>query len=310
MAYPIEKKLVVGISANALFDLKKEDDLFINKGLEAYRKYQIDNKTETIPKGVAFPFIKRLLHINDVYSEEKPIEVVLLSKNSPETGIRIFNSIKHYELDITRAAFMSGKPAYEYIPAFNISLFLSTNKNDVNLATMKNYAAGRVIRTKVIDGDDISELRVAFDFDGVIANDETEKIYKKEGIEKYYEYETKHSQEALNPGPLADFFKRLSYFQELESKKESNDPNYKKILKTAIITARSAPAHERAINTLNKWGVTVDEMFLLGGVEKKRILEIMKPHLYFDDQLLHLDKNIQNIPLVHIPFGINNKNNT
>ncbi len=154
-------------------------------------------------------------------------------------------------------------------------------------------------------------LRVAFDFDGVIADDEAEKVYKKEGIEKYYEYETKHSQEALNPGPLADFFKRLSYFQKLETKKEAKNPQYKKILKTAIITARNAPAHERAVNTLKKWGVTVDEMFLLGGVEKKRILDIMKPHLYFDDQLIHLDDNIQNIPLVHIPFGISNekKNN-
>jgi len=124
MPYPIERKLVVGISANALFDLKKEDDIYRKQGLEAYRKYQIDNKKKIIPKGVAFPFIKRLLHINDVYKKEKPIEVVLLSKNSPETGIRIFNSIKHYDLDISRAAFMSGKPAYEYIPAVNISLFL------------------------------------------------------------------------------------------------------------------------------------------------------------------------------------------
>lgn len=306
MAYPIEKKLVVGISANSLFDLKKEDDIYNTEGLDAYRKYQIDNKKEILPKGVAFPFIKRLLHINDIYTIEKPIEVVLLSKNSPETGIRIFNSIKHYKLDITRAAFMSGKPAYEYIPAFNISLFLSTNENDVELALQSKYAAGRVIRTNVIDEEEVSELRVAFDFDGVIADDEAETVYQNEGIEKYYEYETLHSQEALNPGPLADFFKRLSFFQKLETRKEVEDNNYKRILKTAIITARNAPAHERAVNTLNNWGVTVDEMFLLGGVEKKRILDIMKPHLYFDDQLIHLDDKIQNIPLVHIPFGIRN----
>ena len=163
MAYPIEKKLVVGISANALFDLKKEDDIYKTQGLEAYRKYQIENRKEIIQKGVAFPFIKRLLHINDVYAKEKLIEVVLLSKNSPETGIRIFNSIKHYKLDITRAAFMSGKPAYEYIPAFNISLFLSTNKKDVDLASEQKFAAGRVIRTKIIDEEDISELREGFE---------------------------------------------------------------------------------------------------------------------------------------------------
>jgi len=307
MAYPIEKKLVVGISSNALFDLKKEDDIFLNKGLEAYRNYQIDNKTKILEKGVAFPFIKRFLNINKTYTEEKPIEVVLLSKNSPETGIRIFNSIKHYDLDITRATFMSGKSSYEYIPAFNISLFLSTNKDDVDLAIKSNFAAGRVLRTKVTDDSGIKELRVAFDFDGVLADDEAEKVYKSDGIEKYYEYESKHSQEELNTGPLADFFKKLSFFQKLESKKEMENPNYEKILKTAIITARNAPAHERAVNTLKKWGVTVDEMFLLGGVEKKRILEVMKPHLYFDDQLVHLDEKMLDIPLVHIPFGISNK---
>jgi len=308
MPYPIERKLVVGISSNALFDLKKEDDIFKKEGLEAYRKYQIDNKTKILNKGVAFPFIKRLLHINDIYSKEKPIEVVLLSKNSPETGIRIFNSIKYYQLNITRAAFMSGKPVYEYIPAFNISLFLTTDKKDVQLAVQSNYPAGRVIRTKVTDDESISELRVAFDFDGVIADDEAEKVYKEKGIDEYYKYEVQHSQEPLNPGPLADFFKKLSFFQKLESKKEAKDPTYKKILKTAIITARNSPAHERAVNTLKEWGVTVDEMFLLGGIEKKRILSVMKPHLYFDDQIIHLDDSIQNIPLVHIPFGVTNKN--
>jgi len=307
MAYPIDRKLVVGISSNALFDLEKEDSIFKNDGLNAYRNYQIQNKTKILDKGVAFPFIRRFLHINDIYSKEKPVEVVLLSKNSPETGVRIYNSIKHYGLDITRATFMSGKSPYEYIPAFNISLFLATDKNDVDLAVAAKFAAGRVIRTKIVDDKSISELRVAFDFDGVIADDEAEKVYKNNGIEKYYEYEIEHSQDALNPGPLADFFKKLSFFQKLESKKEEKDPNYKKILKTAIITARNAPAHERAINTLKKWGVTVDEMFLLGGVEKKRILDIMKPHLYFDDQLVHLDESIHNIPLVHIPFGIANK---
>lgn len=307
MAYPIERKLVVGISSNALFDLAEEDRIFRENGLQAYRKYQIENKQKIILKGVAYPFIKRLLHINDVYKDEKPIEVVLLSKNSPETGIRIFNSIKAYGLDISRAAFMSGQSPFEYIPAFNISLFLATDKNDVELAVKANMPAGRVIRTEIRDDEKIQELRVAFDFDGVIADDEAEKIYKEKGLEKYYEYETSHSQEALKPGPLGDFFKKLSFFQKLETKKQTQDSSYKKILKTAIITLRNAPAHERAINTLKEWGVTVDEMFLLGGIEKKRILEIMKPHLYFDDQLIHLSETLENIPLVHIPFGITNK---
>lgn len=309
MAYPIEKKLVVGISSNALFDLSTEDDIFKNNGLEAYRDFQIKNKSIVLQKGVAFPFIKRFLNINNVYSDEKPVEVVLLSRNSPETGIRIFNSIREHGLDITRAAFMSGGSAIKYISVFNISLFLAINEKDVRLAIAEGLPAGQILKTKIIDDDeDAFELRVAFDFDGVIANDEAERKYKEVGLEEYHRYEDSHKSEALGSGPLADFFKKISFFQKLESKKQLEDSNYKKILKTAIITARNAPAHERAITTLNNWGVNVDEMFLLGGINKSRILEVLKPHLYFDDQKAHLDlKSNTNIPLVHIPFGIANE---
>jgi len=307
MAYPIDRKLVVAVSSNALFDLEKEDEIFKNEGLNAYRTHQIDNKQTPLKKGFAFPFIKRFLNINKVYPEQKPVEVVLLSKNSPETGIRVFNAIKSYNLDISRAAFTSGKSPYNYIPAYNISLFLSTNEDDVIKAIESNYPAGRILKTTVQDDEDL-ELRVAFDFDGVIADDEAEKVYQDSGgqLEIYYSYETEHKQIALNPGPLGNFFKKLSYFQKMESRKEEKDPNYKKILKTAIITARNAPAHERAINTLKEWDVEVDEMFLLGGIEKKRILSVLKPHLFFDDQITHLDPKLENIPLVHIPFGIAN----
>ena len=307
MAYPIDKKLVVGISSNALFDLEKEDKIFEEKGLEAYRKYQVGNKLNFLETGVAYPFIKRFLKINKVYSEERPVEVVLLSRNSPETGIRIFNSIKHYDLDITRAAFMSGGTAVKYIPAFNISLFLAKKEEDVKEAINLGLPAGRILQAKVED-DDTDELRVAFDFDGVIADDEAEKNYKENGLEEYHKYEAKHSAESLKAGPLADFFKKLAFFQRLEIKNREKDKDYKRILKTSIITARNAPAHERAINTLNSWGVEVDEMFLLGGIDKSRVLEVMKPHLYFDDQMVHLnnDNNI-NIPLVHIPFGVANE---
>lgn len=308
MAYPIERKLVVAVSSNALFNLEKEDEIFKKEGLSAYKAYQIEHKQTTLDTGLAFPFIKRFLNINKVYPTESPVEVVLLSKNSPETGIRIFNAIKSYNLDISRAAFTSGKSPFNYIPAYNISLFLSTNEVDVLNAIEAKYAAGRILKTNVVDNDDL-ELRVAFDFDGVVADDEAEKVYAKSGqLDLYYQYETEHKQVALNPGPLGDFFKKLAFFQKLESKKEEKDLTYKKILKTAIITARNAPAHERAINTLKEWNVEVDEMFLLGGIEKKRILNILKPHLFFDDQLTHLDPRLENIPLVHIPFGIaNNK---
>ncbi|MCT3922237.1 5'-nucleotidase [Elizabethkingia anophelis] len=307
MPYPIERKLVVGVSSNALFNLETEDNIFVNEGIEEYRNYQIANKTKPLKSGIAMPFIKRFLNINNIYPDEAPVEVVLLSKNSPETGIRIFNAIKDHNLDITRAAFTSGKSPYKYIPAYNISLFLSTNEADVKNAINSNHGAGRILKTNINDDNDDMELRVAFDFDGVIADDQAEKIFKETGqLDLFHEHEQTHIEETHNPGPLADFFKKLSFFQQLETKKEIEDSNYKKIVKTAIVTARNAPSHERAIKTLQDWGVTVDEMFLLGGIDKARILDIIKPHLFFDDQISHLDPKLENIPLVHIPFGIAN----
>lgn len=309
MPYPIEKKLVVGVSSSALFNLENEDSLYQQKGVEEYRQFQIQHKKEILPKGVAFPFIKKFLDINKTYTEEMPVEVVLLSKNSPETGIRILNSIQHYELDITRAAFTSGKSPFAYIPAYNISLFLSTNQSDVENSIQADYPAGQFLNNAVNTFEnDSNELIVAFDFDGVIADDGSEAVYKQsESLIKFHEHELENIEMPHNPGPLADFFKKISYFQKLETKKENEIANYNKILRTAIITARSSPSHERAINTLSSWGVTVDELFLMGGVDKSRILNVLKPHIYFDDQLVHLNKERTDIPLVHIPFGVANK---
>lgn len=308
MAFPIEKKLVVGVSSNALFNLQKEDKIYSDNGIAAYRDYQKENKLVILEKGPAFPFIKRFLEINKHYSAEQPVEVVLLSKNSPETGIRIFNSIKHFKLDISRAAFTSGKSPFEYIPAYNISLFLTTNDFDVQNSIDAGFPAGKYINSNVEDLDDDIELRVAFDFDGVIADDGSEAIFKDtKDLNEFHKYEIQHITEPHNPGPLANFFKKLAFFQKLENKKETKYPNYKKILRTSIITARNSPSHERAINTLTSWGVTVDELFLMGGVDKSRILNVVKPHIYFDDQLVHLNTKSTKIPLVHVPFGIANK---
>lgn len=307
MSYPIDRKLVVGVSSNALFNLDYEDKIFKEEGVPAYRTYQEQNIEKLINKGLAFPFIRRFLNINNHYQKEKPVEVVLLSKNSSETGLRIFRSIRHYGLDISRAAFTSGSSPYKYIPAYNISLFLSTDDNDVLNAIQAGYAAGRFLKSVVEDKEEDNELRVAFDFDGVLADDESERVYaESQNLETYFNYEVTKSGVPLFPGPLSDFFKKLSYFQKLETKKLEKDKNYKSVLKTAIVTARNAPAHERVVATLKSWGVTVDELFLLGGIDKSRILETFKPQIYFDDQISHLDTKIRNIPLVHIPFGIRN----
>lgn len=308
MPYPIERKLVVGVSASALFDLSHEDKVFRDSGIEAYRKLQAARRHTPLGKGAAFPFIRRFLAINKTYSLESPVEVVLLSRNSPETGLRIFDAIRTHELPISRAAFTSGRSPYEYIPSFNISLFLSTNATDVENAISAGHPAGRFVGPIVQDNDEDVELRVAFDFDGVIADDQAESVYQDtQDLQQYFAFEEKHATEPHGPGPLADFFKKLAFFQKLESKKAEDNHSYNKILRTAIITARNAPAHERAITTLNHWGVSVDEMFLLGGIEKHHILNVFKPQIYFDDQIGHLNPELVAIPMVHIPFGITNK---
>ena len=307
MPYRIDQKLVVGVSTNALFNLEAEDKIFREQGLDAYKKFQKENKDVLLDKGLAYPFVRRFLNINTIFPE-KPVEVVLLSRNSVETGLRVFNSIKSYGLDISRAAFTSGRSPFEYIPAYNISLFLSTNDKDVKNAIDRNYPAGRILSTAIHDDEKDPELRIAFDFDGVLADDAAEQIYQKnENINEFHEHEVSHSNAPLNPGLLLRFFQKLSFFQKLESKRAKEDPSYQRVLRTAIITARNAPSHERAVNTLESWEVSVDEMFFLGGIEKRRVLEVLKPHLFIDDQITHLDQSLVDIPLVHIPFGVINK---
>ena len=241
--------------------------------------------------------------------ERKVFRVILnwLAKNSPETGERVFRSIKHYGLDMCRACFTTGKQNFQYLPAFNAALFLSANVDDVKLALQAGYAAGRVLPTEyVADDDDDKQLRLAFDFDGVLASDESEKIYKTSGdINAFYNHEVAHAGEALQLGPVGVLLQKISAFQQLEKQRALQDASYQRILKTSIVTARSAPAHERVVASLKAWGVEVDDAFFLGGIEKSRILNILKPHIFFDDQMTHFE-GIENVPAVHIPFGITN----
>lgn len=308
MGYPIERKLVIAISSNALFDLSDSHDVFLNQGPIAYKAFQECHLDKVLDKGVAFPFIKRFLNINQYFPRQQPVEVVLLSRNSAATGKRVFRSIQHYGLNITRAAFTEGKSPFEYVPAFNTSLFLSANAEDVKKAIDAGFPAGVVLPNKIVNDQGDDELRIAFDFDGVIADDESESIYQQdEQLDDFHAYEVANSHIPHQPGPLADFFTKLSFMQKLEDKALEKDRNYKRILKTAIVTARNAPSHERVITTLEHWGVAANETFFLGGMSKERILTILKPHMFFDDQKGHLVSDIGDIPMVHIPFGITNK---
>lgn len=305
MAFPIENKLVVAVSSSALFDLTESDRVYNECGLEEYRKYQEENIDNPLDKGVAFPFVKRLLSFNNMFPEEQPVEVVLLSRNSPETGLRVFRTIKHYDLNISRASFFSGESPYKYLPAFNASLFLSASERDVKRACDAGYAAGRVLKSEVLDDVMDDELRIAFDFDGVIADDDSEKIYQEHGLSAFHRHEAANKA-PLDPGPLADLLIKISNLQKLEMARLEEDSEYRRRLKISIVTARNAPAHERVVNTLKSWGVEVTEAFFLGGISKDRVLEIMRPHIFFDDQMSHLD-HLKNVPAVHIPMGITNE---
>ena len=307
MAYPIDKKLVIAISATALFDLTFEDKLYHEKGLDEFRKYQRDHRKDTLKLGVGFPFVKRLLYFNDIYEEQKPVEVVILSRHHADAGLRIMNAVNEHSLAITRAFFMAGRTPFPFMESVNACLYLSTDKVEVRDAVTRGYPAGCVLPCDVYDDND-KQLRIAFDFDGVIVDDEAEKVYdKSKDLELFQHYEVINRDKPLKSGPLMTLLKKISFFQKLDCKKAKEDSNYKRMLRIAIVTARNAPAHERLINTLLKLDIDTDELFLLGGIEKKRVLDILKPHIFFDDQLGHLKEASKNTPSVHIPFGITNK---
>ncbi|WP_243367707.1 5'-nucleotidase [Fundidesulfovibrio soli] len=307
MPYDLENRLVVGLASSALFDLTESDKIFTEQGTHAYREHQRANENEPLKPGTAFPFIKRLLSINEISPDNPPVEVVLLSRNDPDTGLRVMNSIQHHNLQITRAAFLQGKFPYQYIPALSISLFLSANETDVKNAITAGHPAGQVLDSKHTDETDDNELRVAFDFDGVLADDEAESIYQNTNdITKFHEHESNKVGIPHNPGPLKKFLEKLSKIQSDEEEKAAADDTYKPKLRISIVTARNAPSHERVISTMRSWGITVNEAFFLGGIEKSRVLEVLKPHIFFDDQRTHLEPASKILPSVHIPFGIKN----
>ncbi len=312
MPFPIEEKLVIGVASSALFDLSESHQVYLEHGPDEYRAYQERQRDVVLARGVAFPFIRRFLSINKCFPQQAPVEVVLFSRNSPETGLRVMRSIAHYGLDISRAVFMTGKSPYPYLPAFNAALFLSANEEDVKSAIDVDYPAGLVLPSRSAEvrdeiTDDI-ELRVAFDFDGVLADDESETVFKRDGLGEFHAHETLHMARPHQPGPLAGMFRKLAMLQQLEKEAERDDPGYRRIVRIAIITARSAPAHERVVTTLGSWGVSADETFFLGGMDKSRVLSVFKPHIFFDDQLTHLTSGPGGtIPMVHVPFGVANR---
>lgn len=305
MSYDLDGKLVVAVASSALFDLRESDHVFRTKGEEAYRQFQRENEERILKPGVAFPLIKRLLSFHD--EQHGLVEVLLFSRNDPDTGLRVFKSIEHYDLPITRAVFVAGRNPFEYMTAFHASLFLSGNQDDVREAIANGLPAGYVEETEYVDDDD-EELRIAFDFDGVIADDSSEQVFTEvDNLDQYQQHEKIHAREALPEGPLYRFLAQLSKIQKQELQKQQVNESYKPKIRIALCTARNAPAYERVVTTLRTWDIRVDEAFFLGGIEKKRVLEIYKPHIFFDDQRTHIEGVSKHFPSVHIPYGVANR---
>ncbi len=305
--YDLSTRLVVGVASSALFNLQESDQYFVEHGEAAYRRYQDEKLDETLQPGVGFPFIKRLLALNDLgTAADPPVEVIILSKNDPTTGLRVMRSVTAHGLQITRAVFSQGRSPYRYMPALNMSLFLSGNSADVKKAMRAGYPAGYMRPTVIADEESDATLRVGFDFDGVLADDSSEMVYRSSGdLDGYQQHERSHRGDALDPGPLKPLLADLNRIQRLEQERRRNDPQYEPRLRIALITARNAPAHERAIASLRSWGVEVNEAFFLGGIAKSRVLEVMRPHIFFDDQEVHL-ADLDSIAGVHVPYGIAN----
>ena len=296
---PHDDKLVVAISSRALFDLTESHALFEREGLEAYRAYQIAHENDVLQPGVAFPVVKKLLALNRPAPDTPYVEVVLLSRNSGDTGLRIFNSIQHHGLAITRAAFTSGEATSEYIAPFGVDLFLSANAENVARALNSGVAAATILPSQV-GATHPGQLRIAFDGDAVIFGDESERVSQEQGVEAFHRHEVERVDQPLSGGPFRGFLAALHRLQEAFP--EENSP-----IRTALVTARSAPAHKRVILTLRHWGVRLDEALFLGGRDKGPFLETFGADIFFDDSAHNVESARRHVATGHVPHGVSNE---
>lgn len=295
MPYSLNDKLVVGISGRALFDLTDEHAVYEQHGLEAYRRLQRLREQVPLKPGTGFPLVQALLAINKKLGRPA-VEVIVISRNDGDSGLRIMNSIANHKLDITRASFCGGRNVDEYSNAYQCKLFLSAEHQDVHNVIVKGGAAGLVFQPPHGYQHDSNEVRIAFDGDAVIFSDEAERIYQEKGPEEFIDNETEKARTPLQPGPFKPFLDSLVWLQAQFV--QGHSP-----IRIAVVTARSAPAHERAILTLRQWGITVNEMHFLGGIEKTPVLQVFKPHIFFDDQLTHIQAASKNLPSARVPYG-------
>jgi 5'-nucleotidase len=304
--------LTVAVTSRALFDLEEGHALFERDGLEAYAAYQREHEDDVLKPGVAFPVVRKLLALNEGAPDETPrVEVILLSRNSADTGLRIFNSIQHYGLGIIRATFTAGEPTWPYVKPFGTDLFLSANPESVRRALVHGIAAATILPHSAADvsaataaatvtGRPTSQLRIAFDGDAVIFGDESERISREQGVEAFGRHERERAHEPLSGGPFRNFLSALHALQA------AFPPGEAAPIRTALVTARSAPAHERVIRTLREWGVRLDEALFLGGRHKGPFLEAFGADIFFDDSQHNIDSARQHVAAGHVPHGVAN----
>ena len=292
---PQVARLVVAISSRALFDLDESHRVFEEGGEEAYSRHQVEKENEPLAPGVAFPLAKKLLALNGAAPR---VEVILISRNSADTGLRVFNSIRHHDLDITRAAFTRGESPYRYIGAFDAHLFLSANADDVRKALEAGIAAATILPSATGQNTD-GQLRIAFDGDAVLFSDESERIYAADGLDAFNRNEAEAKDQPLSGGPFRPFLAALHEIQ-------SGYPANASPIRTALVTARGAPAHERVIRTLRSWGIRIDEALFLGGRDKGEFLKAFGADIFFDDQTRHCESAANHVAAGHVPFGVKN----
>lgn len=303
MAASLEGQLVVAISSRALFDFEQENEVFEQHDDRAYMQLQLDRLDQPAKPGVAFSLVKKLLAFNavapDAAAPQQLVEVVILSRNDPVSGMRVFRSAQHYGLPIQRGTFTRGQPPWRYLKPLHANLFLSTHLSDVRAALEAGVPAAQVYpHSARASGAHPNEVRIAFDGDAVLFSDEAERVFQRDGLSAFQQHEKDKAELPLLAGPFKPL---LSALQRLQ---QQGTPAMR--IRTALVTARSAPAHERAIRTLMAWNIEVDEAMFLGGLPKGEFLREFEPDFFFDDQTGHIESAAQHVPAGHVASGIAN----
>lgn len=314
MSLSLKDTLVVGISSTALFDLNQADKAFKearqklgdDMAISEYRKMMHDTENDKLKPGTGMPVVKALLELNqyDKNTSSPLVQVVVMSRNSPETGIRILKNIELYNLDIPRTIFTGGETVTDYLPAYDVDLFLTTNLKDAQAVADSRVSAVALLKAPptLKENEDLKQVRLAFDGDAVVFSEESEHLYRTSGLDVFLKTEKELENTPMDPGPFEGFLKKIARLQERLPFQMENSP-----IRVAIVTARNAPADMRVIKTLRAWGVYADAAFFMGGIDKTEVLKAFKPHIFFDDQDTHLDKASADVASGRVPYKSDSK---